>query len=133
MKVNSQVLPLSPFLRQKGQVYLEDPGCISSKIRDLKTDATEHLARFSNFSTNADSTRTFKTDYNRRARNVISSRKYRKKRKIQYMELERDNRLLQQAINEAEKVHHQVSQAFHKLIQHAECCDKCCNIKLCFE
>ncbi|XP_028518475.1 uncharacterized protein LOC114576302 [Exaiptasia diaphana] len=129
MDMSEQGLPFSHFLRQREQEFLQDTGCVPRKYNPKPMEQPSTY----NIPTNPGSNKVYKTDYNRRARNVISSRKYRKKRKLQYAELERDNKLLQNSINEAEKIHAELNQAFRMLIQHAELCSHCCNVTLCFE
>ncbi|KAK3737473.1 hypothetical protein QZH41_008344 [Actinostola sp. cb2023] len=129
MKMSKQVIPFSPFLRQREQEFLQDTGCVPKKYEPIPKEQPSKY----NLSVSTGCTKVYKTDYNRRARNVVSSRKYRRKRKFQYQELERDNRVLQNSIDEAEMIQQQLNQAFRMLIQHAELCNHCCNITLCFE
>lgn len=74
--------------------------------------------------------RLYKTDGKRRARNVESSRKYRKRRRERFQSLEHANKRLQEQIEEIERQLQQLNYAFGLFVQHAECCSHCCNIRL---
>ncbi|KAL9982067.1 hypothetical protein ACROYT_G010857 [Oculina patagonica] len=74
--------------------------------------------------------RLYKTDGKRRARNVESSRKYRKRRRERFQNLEQANKRLQEQIEEVDRQLQELNYAFHLFVQHAECCEHCCNIRI---
>ncbi|KAK2574346.1 hypothetical protein P5673_000498 [Acropora cervicornis] len=88
------------------------------------------LTTWSTAKTNLTEGRLYKTDGKRRARNVESSRKYRKRRRERFQSLEHANKRLQEQIEEVERQLHQLNYAFGLFVQHAECCGQCSNIRL---
>ncbi|XP_032241859.1 uncharacterized protein LOC116620251 [Nematostella vectensis] len=124
------LLDLNNFFEQKG------PGFLAEASHQNQMQPTigiyfENPENLSNAVT--EKTRTYKTDQNRRARNVISSRKYRAKKRRQFLQLEDDNRVLQESINMAQKELEQLNQAFRMFIQHAEKCITCSHVQLNFD
>ncbi|XP_073257018.1 uncharacterized protein [Porites lutea] len=88
------------------------------------------LATWSTTKTPLNEGRLYKTDGKRRARNVESSRKYRKRRRERFQSLEHANKRLQEQVDDVERQLQQLNYVFSMFVQHAECCEQCCNIRI---
>ncbi|XP_020606429.1 uncharacterized protein LOC110045176 [Orbicella faveolata] len=125
---------------QQEQVY-EDTVTVSNHFdlgngRQVATSSTSSnqsplpLVTWSTTKTPLNEGRLYKTDGKRRARNVESSRKYRKRRRERFQSLELANKRLQEQIEEVDRQLQELNFAFHQFVQHAECCEHCCNIRI---
>ncbi|XP_058959953.2 uncharacterized protein [Pocillopora verrucosa] len=118
-------------------IYADPAVCIKfSEQQEVATSSSSSiqnplpLTSWSATKTSINEGRLYKTDGKRRARNVESSRKYRKRRRERFQSLEQANKRLQEQIDEVDRQLQQLNYAFHLFVQHAECCEHCCNIRI---
>lgn len=51
-------------------------------------------------------------------------------RRERFLSLEQSNKRLQEQIDEVDRQLQELNYAFHLFVQHAECCEHCCNIRI---